>query len=47
MKYFRVSLFAVYNLYFTAQKMKFSIKESLMESFIFCAVFIAWKARQR
>ena len=57
MKYFRVSLGAVYTLYFTAQKMKFSIKESLMEnfifcaslmeSFIFCAVFIAWKARQR
>ena len=35
MKYFRVSLGAVYTLYFTAQKMKFSIKESLMENFIF------------
>ena len=40
MKYFRVSLFAVYNLYFTTQKMKFSIKESLMENFIFCASYL-------
>ena len=27
---------------FTAQKMKFLLKKSLVENFIFCAVIIAW-----